>query len=66
MTRGKSRVLKIIFQMAADPEFDEDKFVDLLMDALADETPCQPSSKEIVCKQLSPKRLSLPFRLSIA
>lgn len=39
-------MLQVLLRMAADPTLAEDALVDLLMDILADETPCPLSKKE--------------------
>lgn len=39
-------MLQVLLRMAADPRLAEDALVDLLMDVLADETPCPLSEKE--------------------
>ena len=52
---GKSRVLQVLLTMAADPRLAEDMLVDLLMDVLADETPCPLSEKES-CELEAPSR----------
>ena len=46
MIYGKSRTLQVLLRMAADASLPEDTLVDLLMDVLADETPCPLSQKE--------------------
>lgn len=35
-------MLQVLLRLAGDPTLTEDKLVDLLMDVLADETPCLP------------------------
>lgn len=42
--------------MAADPTLAEDALVDLLMDVLADETPC-PLSKKEACELVAVSRI---------
>ena len=39
-------MLQVLLKMANDPSLAEDALVDLLMDVLADETPCPLSEKE--------------------
>ena len=53
---GKSRVLQVLLRMAADPTLAEDALVDLLMDVLADETPC-PLSKKEACELVAVSRI---------
>eukprot|EP00904_Undaria_pinnatifida_P012388 jgi/Undpi1/827/HiC_scaffold_10.g04291.m1 len=63
---GKSRVLQVLLRMAADPTLSEDALVDLLMDVLADETPCPLSKKETCAKAFSADLSPHQNTLSIA
>lgn len=51
-------MLQVLLKMAADPTLAENALVDLLMDVLADETPCPLSEEEscelaVVCQVFS-------------